>query len=96
MYRNKLTHLKNGAKKLYYQDIFRKNKQNTAKLWKTINNILNVSKQRGNNIPDKMTTGKKDYAYGNQCVSNMSKIISPMLVLIWQLKFLNQCNAIST
>ena len=36
MYRNKLTHLKNSAKKLYYQDIIRKNKQNTAKLWKTI------------------------------------------------------------
>ena len=32
MYRNKLTHLKNSAKKLYYQDIIRKNKQNTAKL----------------------------------------------------------------
>ena len=73
MYRNKLTHLKNSAKKLYYQDIIRKNKQNTAKLWKTINNIFNVSKQRGNNIPDKMTTGKEDYAYGNQCVSNMLK-----------------------
>ena len=71
MYRNKLTHLKNSAKKLYYQDIIRKNKQNTEKLWKTINNIFNVSKQRGNNIPDKMTTGTEDYAYGNQCVSNM-------------------------
>ena len=71
MYRNKLTHLKNSAKKLYYQDIIRKNKQNTAKLWKTINNIFNVSKQRVNNIPDKMTTGTEDYTYGNQCVSNM-------------------------
>ena len=30
-----------------------------------------MSKQRGNNIPDKMTTGMEDYAYGNQCVSNM-------------------------
>ena len=58
-------------KKLHYQDIIRKNKQNTAKLWKTTNNIFNVSKQRGNNIPDKMTTGTEDYAYGNQCVSNM-------------------------
>ena len=71
MYRNKLTYLKNSAKKLYYQDIIRKNKQNTAKLWKTINNIFNVSKQRGNNIPDKMTSGTEDYAYENQCVSNM-------------------------
>ena len=34
MNRNKLTHLKNSAKKkLYYQDIIRKNKQNTAKLY---------------------------------------------------------------
>ena len=41
MYRNKLTHLKNSAKKLYYQDIIRKIKQNMAKLWKTINNIFN-------------------------------------------------------
>ena len=79
MYRNKLTYLKNSAKncitkikkKLYYQDIIRKNKQNTAKLWKTINDIFNVSKRRGNNIPDKMTTGTEDYAYGNRCVSNM-------------------------
>ena len=30
-----------------------------------------MSKQRGNNIPDKMTTGTEDYAYRNQCVSNM-------------------------
>ena len=30
-----------------------------------------MTKQRGNNIPDKMTTGTEDYAYGNQCVSNM-------------------------
>ena len=30
-----------------------------------------MSKQRGNNIPDKMTSGTEDYAYGNQCVSNM-------------------------
>ena len=71
MYRNKLIHLKNSAKKLYYQDIIRKNKQNTAKLWKTINNIFNVSKQCGNNIPDTMTTGTEDYAYGNRCASNM-------------------------
>ena len=71
MYRNKLTHLKNSAKKLYDQDIIRKNKQNTAKLWKTIDNIFNVRKQRGNNIPNKLTTGTEDYAYGNQCVSNM-------------------------
>ena len=45
-----------------------------------------------------MTTGTEDYAYGNQCVSNMlnNYCISPMLVLIWQLKFLNHYNAILT
>ena len=31
-----------------------------------MNNIFNVSKQRGNNIPDKMITGTEDYTYGNQ------------------------------
>ena len=46
MYRNKLTHLKNPAKKLYYQDIIRKNKQNTAKLWKTINHRWAVPRYR--------------------------------------------------
>ena len=40
MHRNKLTYLKNSAKKLYHRDMIRKNKQNTAKLWQTINNIL--------------------------------------------------------
>ena len=71
MYRNKLTRLKISAKKLYYQDIIIKYKQNTAKLWKTISNIFNVRKQRGNNIPDKMTIGTEDYTYENQCVCHM-------------------------
>ena len=31
-----------------------------------------MSKQRSNNIPDKMTIVTEDYAYGNQCVNNMS------------------------
>ena len=69
MYRNKFTHLKNNAKKLYYQDIIRKNKQNTAKLWKTINSILNVSYGilwNGNGYGCVIIIWKLDYAYGNK------------------------------
>jgi len=39
-YRNKLTYLKEQAKKLYYQNAICNNKQSTAQLWKTSNEIL--------------------------------------------------------
>ena len=69
-----------------------------AKLWKTINNIFNVSKQCGNNIPHKMTTGREDYAYGNQCASNIlnNYFTNVGINLAATVKFLNQYKAIST
>lgn len=72
-YRNQLTHIKQNAKKLYYQKLINTNKNNTALLWKTINNIINSKQLKFNTIPSKMyaNTTDKDCAQGPKAISNL-------------------------
>ena len=43
--RNKLSHIKENAKKLHYYTLINENKNNMAKLRKTIKNILTLKTQ---------------------------------------------------
>ena len=40
MYRNKLTHVKEQAKKLYFNKEIKLSQHNSGMLWKTVNNII--------------------------------------------------------
>ena len=53
-YRNKVTRMKEQAKKIHFQNVISKNKQNTAKLWKTINDLLHHKNKKSNRMPQKM------------------------------------------
>ena len=44
-YRNKLTHIKEHAKRLYYNKLIQQNMHNSLKIWKTINKIAYLTKQ---------------------------------------------------
>ena len=44
VYRNKLTHIKELSKKLYYNELITKSKHNSALIWKSINNITQRTK----------------------------------------------------
>ena len=44
--RNKLTHVKEHAKRLYYNQLIQENMHNSQKIWKTINEILNQVPER--------------------------------------------------
>ena len=48
MYRNKLTNVKEHAKRLYYNQLIQENMHNSQKIWKTINEILNKVSKRNN------------------------------------------------
>ena len=50
VYRNKLTSIIRFAKKNYYKNLFESNKNNLAKTWQTINNVIGCAKPRSNNI----------------------------------------------
>ena len=50
-FRNKLTHIKELAKKSYFQDKISKNKPNTSKLWQAINNIIHRKGRKSNQVP---------------------------------------------
>ena len=50
-FQNTLTHIKELAKKSYFQDKLAKNKHNTSKLWQTINNILHLKGRKSNQVP---------------------------------------------
>ena len=47
-YRNKVTRMKEQAKKIHFQNVISKNKQNTAKLSKTINDLLHHKNKKSN------------------------------------------------
>ena len=53
-YRNKLSHVKEQSKKLYFHKLILENKQNTAQLWKTINDIPYHKNKKSNQIPVEM------------------------------------------
>ena len=48
IYRNKLTRVKEQAKRLYYNQLIQENMHNFQKVWKTINEILNKVPKRNN------------------------------------------------
>ena len=50
-FRNKLTHVKELAKKSYFQDKIAKNKHNSSKSRQTINNILHRKGRKSNQVP---------------------------------------------
>ena len=49
IYRNKLTHIKEQAKKLYFNQQIKESQHNTGLLWKTINNIISLKKIKAQN-----------------------------------------------
>ena len=46
--------MKEQAKKIYFQKVVSENKQNTAKLWKTINDQLHHKNKKPNRMLQKM------------------------------------------
>ena len=46
--------MKEQAKKIHFQIVISKNKQNTAKLWKTINDLQHHKNKKSNQMPQKM------------------------------------------
>ena len=69
--RNKLFHIKENAKKLHYYTLINENKNNTAKLWKTIKDIITLKSSNNSKIPNKMHTYKTNCVQGPQAVSNL-------------------------
>ena len=70
MYRNKLTHIKEYAKRLYIKNLVNDNKHDTSSLWKIINKIIHLKNVK-NNIPNKMYASKSESAQGPQAISNL-------------------------
>jgi len=62
--RNKLTHIKESAKRQYCQNMIKENKNNTAKLWKTINDIIKLKRTNNDEIPNKIIASEKESAQG--------------------------------
>ena len=64
VYRNKLTHIKEYAKRLYIKNLVNDNKHDTSSLWKIINKIIHLKNVKKNNIPNKMYASKSESAQG--------------------------------
>ena len=71
VYRNKLTHIKEYAKRLYIKNLVNDNKHDTSSLWKIINKIIHLKNVKKNNIPNKMYASKSESAQGPQAISNL-------------------------
>ena len=71
VYRNKLTHIKEYAKRLYIKNLVNDNKHDTSSFWKIINKIIHWKNVKKNNIPNKMYASKSESAQGPQAISNM-------------------------
>ena len=71
VYRNKLTHIKEYAKRLYIKNLVNDNKHDTSSLWKIINKIIHLKNVKKNNIPNKMYASKSESARGPQAISNL-------------------------
>ena len=71
VYRNKLTHIKEYAKRLYIKNLVNDNKHDTSSLWKIINKIIHLKNVKKNNIPNKMYASKSESAKGPQAISNL-------------------------
>ena len=71
VYRNKLIHIKEYAKRLYIKNLVNDNKHDTLSLWKIINKIIHMKNVKKNNIPNKMYASKSESAQGPQAISNL-------------------------
>ena len=71
VYRNKLTHIKKYAKRLYIKNLMNGNKHDTSSLWKIINKIIHLKNVKKNNIPNKMYSSKSESAQGPRAISNL-------------------------
>ena len=71
VYRNKLTHIKEYAKRLYVKNLVNDNKCDTSSLWKIINKVIHLKNVKKNNIPNKMYASKTESAQGPQAISNL-------------------------
>ena len=71
VYRNKLTHIKEYAKRLYIKNLVNDNKHDTLSLWKIINKIIHLKNVKKNNIPNKMYASKSESAQGPLAISNL-------------------------
>ena len=71
VYRKKLTHIKEYAKRLYIKNLVNDNKYDTLSLWKIINKIIHLKNVKKNNIPNKMHVSKSESAQGPQALSNL-------------------------
>ena len=71
VYRNKLTPIKEYAKRLYIKNLVNDNKRDTSSLWKIINKIIHLKNVKKNNIPKKMYASKSESAQGPQAISNL-------------------------
>ena len=71
VYRNKLTHIKEYAKRLYIKNLVNDNKHDTSSLWKIINKIIHLKNVKKNNIPNKMYASKSESAQGPQAITNL-------------------------
>ena len=71
VYRNKLTHIKEYAKRLYIKNLVNENKHDTSSLWKILNKIIHLKNVKKNNIPNKMYASKSESAQGPQAISNL-------------------------
>ena len=64
VYRNKLTHIKEYAKRLYIKNLVNDNKHDTSSLWKIINKIIHLKNVKKKYIPNKMYASKSESAQG--------------------------------
>ena len=72
VYRKKLTHMKEYAKRLCIKNLVNDdNKRDTSSLWKIINKIIHLKNVKKNNIPNKMYASKSESAQGPQAISNL-------------------------
>ena len=60
VYRNKLTHIKEHAKRLYIKNLENDKKRDISSLWKIINKIIHLKNVKKNNIPIKIRGGVED------------------------------------
>ena len=54
VYKNKLVHVKEVAKKLYYNNVIKNNKNDQKNTWRVINEMLSQKHYKNNNIPSKI------------------------------------------
>ena len=88
IYRNKLTHIKEQAKKLYFNQQIKESQHNTGLLWKTINDIISLKKIKAeNNI--NITNEEGNFIANPQQKSNSLITTLFHLVKIWQTKYIN-------